>query len=328
MARSGISRYEVKKARQTLLSNGINPSIDAIRVELGNTGSKTTISRYLKEIELEESVQLEDEALLSEGIKELIAKLASKLQQEAQDIVERSEATHRATVEELKASNQRKMEGLTLKNKELDAAQSDIQALVSELENKKEHTTELELLVQKEQSEKQKLQAILPEKDSQIATLKENHQHARDSLVHYRESVKEQREQEQRQHEQQIRQLQNELRQLNQTLVVKQTDITQLNKDNSRLVTELSAVQKDNRKLEDKVKKLNQITDDLKQQLNQSQSMIKLVESERTESTKLSTALEEKLEAQSLRTRDLELKNAKLETELSLLKSSGKKQKS
>jgi len=39
-------------------------------------------------------------------------------------------------------------------------------------------------------------------------------------------------------------QLQAEIRQLNQTLSIKQTDITQLNKDNSRLVTELSAAQK------------------------------------------------------------------------------------
>ena len=88
------------------------------------------------------------------------------------------------------------------------------------------------------------LEAVIVEKDKQINLLDENHQHTRDSLVHYRDSVKDQREQEHRQFEQQVQQLQVEIRQLNQTLIVKQNDITSLNKDNSRLVTELGNVQK------------------------------------------------------------------------------------
>ncbi len=47
MARSGIYKSEVLRARDNLLAKGRNPSIDAIRAELGNTGSKTTIHRYL-----------------------------------------------------------------------------------------------------------------------------------------------------------------------------------------------------------------------------------------------------------------------------------------
>ncbi len=46
MARSGIYKSEVVRARNKLLASGVNPSIDAIRAELG-TGSKTTIHRYL-----------------------------------------------------------------------------------------------------------------------------------------------------------------------------------------------------------------------------------------------------------------------------------------
>src|SRR5437868_10961064 len=51
MARGGINKAVVQKARDALLARGENPSIDAIRIELGNTGSKTTIHRYLKEID-------------------------------------------------------------------------------------------------------------------------------------------------------------------------------------------------------------------------------------------------------------------------------------
>ena len=46
MARTGISQFDVEKAYKSLTSQGVNnPSIDAIRAELGNTGSKTTISK-------------------------------------------------------------------------------------------------------------------------------------------------------------------------------------------------------------------------------------------------------------------------------------------
>ena len=51
MARPGVTRGEVLRARQALIKAGKHPSIDAIRIELGNTGSRGTITRYVKEIE-------------------------------------------------------------------------------------------------------------------------------------------------------------------------------------------------------------------------------------------------------------------------------------
>lgn len=53
MARAGLSRMDIKRARDLLIAQGQHPSIDAIRIGLGNTGSKTTIHRYLKELEEE-----------------------------------------------------------------------------------------------------------------------------------------------------------------------------------------------------------------------------------------------------------------------------------
>lgn len=50
MPRAGINKAVVQNAREALLARGVHPSVDAIRVELGNTGSKTTIQRYLKEL--------------------------------------------------------------------------------------------------------------------------------------------------------------------------------------------------------------------------------------------------------------------------------------
>lgn len=47
------SKSEVIRVRDKFLAMEHHPSIDAVRQELGNTGSKATIHRYLKEIEEE-----------------------------------------------------------------------------------------------------------------------------------------------------------------------------------------------------------------------------------------------------------------------------------
>ncbi len=102
----------------------------------------------------------------------------------------------------------------------------------------------------------EKLQVLLAEKQAQIESLEEKHRHNREAMEHYRQSVKDQREQDQRKHEHQVQQLQAEIRTLNQTLSVKQGDITQLNKDNGRLAAELGATQKTVAKLEAEQRKL------------------------------------------------------------------------
>ncbi|WP_274608328.1 DNA-binding protein [Paraburkholderia sp. PGU19] len=45
---TGLTRVEVKRARDALVAQGQHASIDAISIALGNTGSKTTIPRHLK----------------------------------------------------------------------------------------------------------------------------------------------------------------------------------------------------------------------------------------------------------------------------------------
>lgn len=87
MARGGINKAIVQKARNSLLARDIHPSIDAVRIELGNTGSKTTIHRYLKE--LEDAERGRDAALipLSEQLANLVSQLADQLEEEAQAAV-------------------------------------------------------------------------------------------------------------------------------------------------------------------------------------------------------------------------------------------------
>ena len=42
MARVGVNKQVVQAARLAIIARGENPSIDAVRIEMGNTGSKST----------------------------------------------------------------------------------------------------------------------------------------------------------------------------------------------------------------------------------------------------------------------------------------------
>lgn len=91
MARSGVYKSDVMKARDSLLSQGKNPSIDAVRTELGNTGSKTTIHRYLRELEQEEDPNVGKTAAVSEVLQDLVDRLAARLHEEANTRIQATE---------------------------------------------------------------------------------------------------------------------------------------------------------------------------------------------------------------------------------------------
>ncbi len=101
MARAGIYKSEVVRARNNLLAMGRYPSIDAIRGELGNTGSKGTIHRYLKEIEEEEGGSTGTQVAVSEAIQDLSARLAERLHEEADQRLAALTDKHKAEISAL-----------------------------------------------------------------------------------------------------------------------------------------------------------------------------------------------------------------------------------
>lgn len=244
MARGGINKALVKLAIDRLITKGEHPSIDAIRIELGNTGSKTTISRYLTELNEESAEHLGRKESLSDTISELVTSLAAQLHREADELVAQAKASHHEVLTGLQAKN-------TTNEKALEKANHHISLLQGQLAESEQlrsssvgEVQQLLLRVERLTQELTDKDAQIAAKDHHIESLEDKHQHARQALEHYRESIKEQREQDQRRHETQVQQLQAETRQLTQTISIKQTDITQLNKDNSRLTAELGETRK------------------------------------------------------------------------------------
>jgi chromosome segregation ATPase len=263
MARSGLYKSDVQRARDALLAQGKRPSVDAVRVALGNTGSKTTIHRYLKELEEEEGKGVGAKIAVSEALQDLVGRLAGRLHEEAETVVDE-------TRQRFEAQLQERSQALEKSHQEAVATTAELRRVETALsEERAAHAAAQRALVERATEVAQLseriagLTARLAEHEAHAKSLEQKHQHAREALEHYRTSMKEQREQELRRHEHQVQELQVALRQANEALTVKNHELVQLNRDNgqwlerhSRLERELAQMRQATEGQQEEVDKL------------------------------------------------------------------------
>lgn len=236
MARAGVYRTDVEKARRALLAKGKHPSIDLVRAELGNTGSRSTIHRYLKEIEAEDPAATGAKPAISDALQDLVRRLAEQLHEEAQArITEHRESSDARVREHVEAAQAAHREAATLR----DSLQRTETALAAERTAHQNAANQLQdVRVQLAQFEERVAgqEQRSREQEAHLQSLEEKHQHARDALDHFRTQAQEQRAREQRQHEQALQALQVELRQAADQVTAKNADLLRLNRDNGRLL--------------------------------------------------------------------------------------------
>ena len=328
MARGGVNKAVVQAARLAILARGENPSIDAVRIEMGNTGSKTTIHRYLKE--LDGGLQRTEEVAepIDGELAGLVSRLAQRLKEQAQEPIDQA----REAFEHQRKTLETQLDKAREANTDLQQ-QYDIQSLA--LTQESEALLETRSMLQTEQTRNAGLnQALadfelrLKDKDEQIRSLEEKHLHVRDALEHYRNAVKEQREQEQRRHEGQVQQIQMELRQAQQSALVRQDEITQLHRDNERVLTESRGTLRELSLLQDHLKQANSRQDQLLEQasrvdnertLLQERLRIALLEAQTLkqnvdEQTQINQSLESELAKTQARLDESEIESARLAT--------------
>ncbi|WP_397453540.1 DNA-binding protein [Pseudomonas sp. NA-150] len=288
MARGGVNKAVVQTARMALLARGDHPSIDAVRIEMGNTGSKTTIHRYLKELDEADSRRATPPIEIGDELSELVSRLSQRLQEQAQETVEQAREVFDSQQEELRqtlALSQLHLADLQQKF----AAQSEV---LNSQNQALEHTRQTlhaeQTLTARLLQAQQDLELRVQDKDGQIRSLEEKHLHARDALEHYRNAIKEQREQEQRRHEGQLQQVQMELRQAQQSAMVRQDEITQLNRDNERLLSETRSTLRELQAREDQLSKSAQETTRLSKRYQSAQAHLEIAQ---LESERLQTSL-------------------------------------
>lgn len=243
MARGGLYRTDVEKARSALIAQGKHPSVDAVRVALGNTGSKTTIHRYLKEIEAEEGT--DRKVAVSDALQDLVARLADQLQAEADErIANEKLACSTAVTAAQQAAEQQAGLAAGLR-KDLEQLETTLAQARQDHAASRQQLVDASVRLSQFEERAAGLGKQVEAANAHAQSLEKKHEHAREALEHYRVSVKEQRDQDQRRHEHQVQELQLELRKASEMLTEKNHQVLQLNRDNARLTELVSQRDKD-----------------------------------------------------------------------------------
>lgn len=263
MARAGIYKSEVLRARDRLLASGRYPSIDAVREELGHTGSKGTIHRYLKEIEEEEGPATGSRVAVSEAIQDLVGRLAARVNEEAQECVTAAQLQHAAQIgQHEQAATALKAEALSIRQ-QLEQTQRLLTSEQAAYSQANEALNRKNLECTQLTQQVLDLQERLATEERHRQSLEEKHQHARQALEHFRQSSKEQREQDQRKHEQQMQYLQGELRSVNEVLATQRQEAVHTLQENARLLGDVSRAQSDLHTAQEEVRSLRPLKDAL-----------------------------------------------------------------
>ncbi|WP_369987823.1 DNA-binding protein [Pseudomonas xanthosomatis] len=223
MARGGINKAQVQHARDSLLARGLKATVEAVRVELGNTGSKSTILRYIQELTAAEprppAIHLNDE------LQTLIGSLAERLAQEAQEAV----AADRARLQREQDGYHRQREIDHARNEQLQKSHDILFRERNEGLARERELAERILYLESERqrllSAEQHQERLLEDRAIQISSLEEKHRHARETLAHYRQQHIDQREQEIDRYETELQMLKHEARQSQERLLTKHEEL-------------------------------------------------------------------------------------------------------
>jgi len=240
MARAGIYKSEVLRARDRLISQGKYPSIDAVRVELGNTGSKVTIHRYLKEIEDEEATAAAPKISISDELVELVGRLSARLELDANARVVALMEEFNAKEAQLKASLETSKSETAAARRQLEQTQLELARERESLEHAGRQLAAKAIEQAQLVEQTTQLQNRLESAQAHSQSLEEKHTHAREALEHFREASKEQRERELRQHEHQLQYLQTELTKANAAISANQQQMRNDHQQNQALARELA----------------------------------------------------------------------------------------
>ncbi|WP_448176563.1 DNA-binding protein [Pseudomonas putida] len=239
MARGGINLAVVRTAREALLARGVHPSIDAVRVQLGNTGSKSTIQRYLKELSAGERAQRPPTP--DEELQGYVEDLSARLNALAAEHV--AEDRRQLALERIAQEQQRLQQ-----QAQLDQLQQAHATLLQELGALRAYERTLQAQLREADGERRRLvqvdrdlQQLLEERALRVQTLEDKLRQAREALAHYRQQHLTQRQEELQRHDTQTQQLQHELRELRLDLQHKLEELNSSSRDNERLVSELRA---------------------------------------------------------------------------------------
>ncbi|AXR06737.1 DNA-binding protein [Salinimonas sediminis] len=217
MARTGVTLTNVKQATEAIIARGNSVSIDAVRAELGNTGSKSTIHKHLKRL-TEGGANAPVEVLLSEELQQLVSHVAARLKKETHATLVERESRFKKSLDEQAACAVALSEQNDTLQAQIARANNDIAELtqyVTDITAARDTALrECDRYEQRLASMTQEIQLLTTHNQS----LEDKHVDARAALEHYRASVASQRERETHHFESTIAQLNHQQHALTQEL--------------------------------------------------------------------------------------------------------------
>lgn len=183
MGRIGVSEHQVFQAADQLAADGVQPSVDTVRTELGNTGSRTTINKYLKHWRERRAHRDSAGANLSGHLRQVISDqaelLLSVLEAESSTKLQEKSQEFEANMQSLIAKNQQLEQTCLEMQARLDALlEADEQQAhnllkkQSELADLKEENQTLRESLAKEVGRREILNQAISDKDKQLASLR------------------------------------------------------------------------------------------------------------------------------------------------------------
>lgn len=159
MARGGVGYFEVADACDTMVAQGVPPTVDRVRQAVGDTGSRTTISKYLREWRSRYE-QKRSSATLTDKLSDVLSEQSSFIYSAIEEAVAKKFQGERdtylkkiseleSTLETLKLQLQETQTELDIATKSIAQKQSDITRISAEYSEQKSITQQRELSLAK-----------------------------------------------------------------------------------------------------------------------------------------------------------------------------------
>lgn len=244
MARGGVTEHSVEQARKRIMDRGENPSIDAVRVELGNTGSKTTISRHLKSIEERNQGRAETQESLSEHLKDLVGQLAARLLQDAQDKIDAAEERQMAELSAMQGALKEVTDERDRLREEVLSTSENRETLIEENRQLQSDLSDLKSDCRAKTQRIKDLEERVSDRNREIESLESKHEHVRETLDVYRKEAEKQRATDLEKYEKEVSEATSRAENLEVELRDKTQDLVSSTKEITRLHTELMEARK------------------------------------------------------------------------------------
>lgn len=289
MGRAGILYSHIAKAASALATEGKNPTVDTIRVALGDTGSKSTIAPLLKRWKAEhQETILEANLGMPVELLQAVKTVYEKMQADVNDQLEQAQITHQAEIEAAAEQVQQAKAESVEHGKINIGLQSELECMSADLKRLQIDHHIATVTLSAVQAENIGLNQRLADRTTEINALNQQLNQARAQFEHYQEATARQRSEDRQASDQRIARLEQDFTDAQRRLAADQAtiaqqnaQITHLNLDSERwqhlaqeAQRDLGAAGTERDQLVYQVKELSKIRIDLDNRLNSAQEAL------------------------------------------------------